>query len=234
MADTTTNVRLQSDLHGLTVQVITYANQLCAHQDLAETFLETLGDGRWNMGATTSHEVAAEPGSPLLSRYLADVVSVLLGAIDARAKAIRPRAHGGTLASLFVLNQVAYLRREVLSTAIGDVLGEGAENALNKRHRTAKAAYLENFSPLVSCLMDAGVGDTGLAGALKGAAGIGGGSEKREVKDRLHRFSDALAEVEAAHRGARIDPSEVELRERIKGELEKMVIPSASRAVSAC
>lgn len=116
-----------------------------------------------------------------------------------------------------------------------DVLGEGLEDTLNKRMRSAKAPYLDVWSPLVSALLDAGFAEqTGAAGAIK--AGIGavkgtGGTERRETKDRFVRFHEALEEVEALHAHARIDENDLELRERLRSEVERMVVPTYAKFV---
>jgi len=128
---------------------------------------------------------------------------------------------------IFLLNNISYLRREILSSQIGDLLGEQAEDDLNKRNRIAKTSYMELFSGLISCLMDAQ--DHG--GLLKSAVHHGSG-EKRDAKDRLGRFNDALLEVENVHRVARLDAGEDEMRDRLKGEVDKMVIPTFSKFVA--
>lgn len=118
----------------------------------------------------------------------------------------------------------------MLSSQIGDLLGETCEDSLNKRMRSAKAGYLDIWSPLVSALLDAGTDQSGAAGAIK--AGIGavkGGGEKRETKDRFMRFHDAFEEVEALHGAAKLDEGELELRERLKDEVERMVVPTYTK-----
>lgn len=100
----------------------------------------------------------------------------------------------------------------------GDV---NIEDELNKRHRNAKSAYLEIFSPLVSCLMDAGVEHS----ALKNAIGVGN-TEKKDTKDRFGRFNESLEEVEGIHRIARLDRNEMDLRERVKDEVVRMCVPT--------
>lgn len=161
-----------------------------------------------------------------------DVLSVLLTALDTRAKLLRGRQ--GT-SPIFLLNNLSYIRHSVLSSSIIDVLGESSEDTLNKRMRTAKASYLDIWSPLVSALLDAGFAEqSGAAGALKAGLGAvtgGGGTERRETKDRFVRFGEALDEVAALHAQARIDEGEVELRERLKGEVERMVVPTYAKFV---
>lgn len=93
--------------------------------------------------------------------------------------------------AIFLLNNISYIRREVLSSQIGDLLGEKCEDNLNKKMRSTKASYLEIWSPLVSALLDAGLDQSGAAGAIKAGIGAvkgGGGTERRETKDRCVRF----------------------------------------------
>lgn len=101
--------------------------------------------------------------------------------------------------------------------------------------RTLKASYLDVWSPLVSALLDAGFADqSGAAGALKAGLGAvkgGGGTERRETKDRFVRFHEALDDVEALHHQARFEEGEAELRERLKGEVERMVVPTYAKFV---
>ena len=139
------------------------------------------------------------------------------------------RGRAGVAAILF-LNNISYIRREVLSSQIGDILGEGCEDLLNKKMRTAKSNYLEIFGPLVSALLDAGPDSSGAVGAIK--AGIGavkGGGEKRENKDRFLKFQDSLDDIESLHHSAKLSEEDSELRERLKGEVERMVVPTYSK-----
>jgi exocyst complex protein 7 len=179
----------------------------------------------------------SEPGGssadpPIPEIKTADVFSTLSTALDSRSRNLRGR--NGTSA-IFLLNNLSFLRQSILASSIVDVLGEGLEDTLNKRMRSAKASYLDVWSPLVSALLDAGFAEqTGAAGAIK--AGIGavkgtGGTERRETKDRFVRFHEALEEVEALHVHARIDENDLELRERLRSEVERMVVPTYAKFV---
>lgn len=151
----------------------------------------------------------------------------LLNALDGRTRSLRSRAG---LSAIFFLNNISYIRREVLSSQIGDLLGEGCEDLLNKQTRNAKANYLDLYGPLISALLDAGTDTSGAVGAIK--AGIGavkGGGEKRENKDRFLKFQDALEEVESIHATSKLSEEDSELRERLKGEVERMVVPTYSK-----
>lgn len=200
-------------------------NQLCENQDVAETLLQTLGDGNWvPFGTTSSSRPAIDQNPTLLEKYLGDLLATLLTSLDTRSRYMRQAR--SNIGPIFLLNNISYLRREILSSNIGDLLGETAEDDLNKRNRTAKASYMELFSGLVACLMD--VQDQGL---LKSAVSSTVGGDKRDAKDRFVRFNDALLEVENVHRLARLDAGEDEMRERLRSEVEKMIIPTFSKFV---
>ncbi|GAA6044299.1 hypothetical protein JCM8097_006754 [Rhodosporidiobolus ruineniae] len=228
-------------VHSMTVSVVNFMRQLADNQPVVETFLSVLGPGNWGgpskNSAVGSAAAAAAGGKGeeeggLVGRYLNDALTILLQSLDARARLLRGRT--GT-APIFLLNNLSYLRHTLLSSSVGDLLGEQAEDELNKRMRASKAAYLDVWSPLVSALLDAGFAEqSGAAGALK--AGLGavkgaGGTERRETKDRFVRFHEALEEVEQLHAGARWEEGEVELRERLKGEVERMVVPTYAKFV---
>ena len=204
--------------------------QLCNFQDVAEAFLQTLGDGNWNFGgaAPANARSYGDPDAPLLEKYLGDLLAVLLASLDSRSRALKAKA-GSTpsnagIGPIFFLNNIAYVRREILSSSIGDVLGAPAEDDLNKRNRAAKAQYLELFSGLIACLMDAGM-DQGLLKTVVGGSASQGGI----TKDRFQRFNDALVDVESMHRVARLDAGEEEMRERLEGEISKMILPTYSK-----
>lgn len=185
-------------------------SQLVEYQNMAENFLSTLGDGNWIPFGSNSSGMARpmiDDNMSLLERYLGDLLSTLLTALENRAKALK--AARSQIAPIFLLNNIAYLRREILSSNIGDILGEYAEDDLNKRNRSSKAGYLELFSGLIASIMD----------PTANAAAIG-------------KFNDALNEVENIHRIARLDAGEEEMRDRLKSEVEKMIIPTYSKFAS--
>lgn len=161
------------------------------------------------------------------------------------------------LSAIFMLNNIAYVRRELLMNSnVPDLLASGnngisssnrrdststsatgpggggsgiggdagIEDELNKRNRLAKSNYLEIFSPLVSCLMDAGTEQSMLN--LKNAIGVGGNSEKKDTKDRFIRFNESLDEIENIHKVSRLDKNESDLRERVKDEVVRMCVPT--------
>lgn len=164
----------------------------------------------------------------------------LLAAIEARSKNLKlpassqPTVTSATarsgLGAVFVLNNLHYIRREVLESAISDILGKSIEDELNKRVRVCKVRYMEVWSPLISALMDAG-GDEGKSGfglgAVKSALpGQQAGAERRDVKDRFGRFNDAFEEVVNLHQVAQFDKGDADLRERLRDEIERMIVPT--------
>ncbi|BGP16810.1 hypothetical protein JCM10213_004658 [Rhodosporidiobolus nylandii] len=225
-------------VHPMTVSAVNFMRQLADSVATVEGFLNVLGPGNWGgpsknsaVGATGGLSGGEEDGG-ITGRYLSDVLTVLLTSLDSRARLLRgPR---GT-SPIFLLNNLSYIRHSTLSSSVSDLLGEQAEDQLNKRMRAVKASYLDVWSPLVSALLDAGFAEqSGAAGALK--AGLGavkgaGGTERRETKDRFVRFHEALEEVEELHRVAKWEEGEVELRERLKGEVERMVVPTYAKFV---
>ncbi|GAA5917741.1 hypothetical protein JCM5296_000956 [Sporobolomyces johnsonii] len=213
-----------------TIDVVNFMRQLADNQSTVETFLTVLGPGNW--GGPKSSSARTDDGDDLLPRYLTDLVSTLLTSLDARARSLRgPK---GT-SSIFLLNNISFVRHSILSSLVSDLLGESFEDSLNKRMRSVKSSYLEIWSPLVSALLDAGLAEqSGATSAIK--AGIGavkgtGGTERRDTKDRFVRFHEALEEVEALHQAARLAEGEVEMRERLKGEVERMVVPTYAKFV---
>jgi exocyst complex protein 7 len=152
------------------------------------------------------------------------------------------------LSAIYALNNVSYLRREVLlNSSVPDFLSSGAasrrasssttgaglgghstngldiEDEMNRRNRSSRSAYLEIFSPLVSCLMDAGMEQS----MLKSAIGVGN-TEKKDTKDRFARFNDALEEVEQIHKLGKVDrsPENADFRARLKDEVVRMCVPT--------
>ncbi|BGP00109.1 Exocyst complex component, exo70 subunit [Rhodotorula toruloides ATCC 204091] len=222
---------LSAAVSPVTINVVNFMRQLTDSQATAETFLGVLGAGNWGGPSKTSTATGGDENG-LLSRYLNDVFSVLLSSLDSRSRILRGRSGTG---AIFLLNNVSFVRHAVLSTAIIDVLGEAAEDSLNKRMRTTKASYLEIWSPLVSALLDAGFAEqSGAAGALKAGLGAvtgGGGTERRETKDRFVRFHEALEEVEQLHQQAKLDDGDVELKERLRDEVDRMVAPTYAKFV---
>ncbi|KAK4700095.1 RNA-binding protein NOB1, partial [Phenoliferia sp. Uapishka_3] len=232
-------------VNSMTINVVTFMRQLSDNQATVESFLSVLGAGNWG-GPPARSPISGQEEDTLITRYLNDVLVTLLNSLDTRSRSLRNRTG---IAAIFLLNNLSYIRREVLSSQIGDLLGEACEDSLNKRMRSTKASYLEVrlssltfwtaqaqhnafkiWSPLVSALLDAGIDQSGVAGGIKaGISSLKGGDEKRETKDRFVRFHDAFEEVESLHAAAKLDEGEQELRERLKGEVERMIVPTYTK-----
>lgn len=256
-----------------TKNVVRFMKEICLFSKSAEEFLATLGDGNWTFppsGAGRRTSGGEQP--PLLERYLSeptadtrwvfaetlaivDVLTTLLNALEGRAKSLRlpsslaASTHGPVgktgPSAVFLMNNLSYVRRELLEATVSDHLGEQGQNDLNKRMRSAKAQYLEVWSPLISALMDAGddKGGFGLGVVKSALPGQHGGAERREVKDRcvgiptlsapglnkcgrFGRFNDAFEEIETLHGYAKLERSEADMRERLRDEVERMVVPT--------
>ncbi|GAA5872370.1 hypothetical protein JCM16303_004495 [Sporobolomyces ruberrimus] len=216
----------------VTHNVVNFARQLADNQSVVETFLNVLGAGNWG-GPKSSAPSKDDGENGLLPRYLNDLLTTLLTSLDSRSRLLRGRP--GT-SKIYLLNNISFLRHSILSSQTSDFLGESFEDVLNKKMRTTKSSYLEIWSPLVGALLDAGLSEQNgvISGGIK--AGIGavkgsGGTERRDTKDRFVRFHEALEEVEELHRVAKLDEGEVEMRERLKGEVERMCVPTYAKFV---
>ncbi|GAA6058929.1 hypothetical protein JCM10212_002881 [Sporobolomyces blumeae] len=216
----------------VTINVVNFARQLADNQPVVETFLAVLGPGNWGGPKSSAGSAAKDDENGLLPRYLSDLLTTLLHSLEGRARQLRGRQGTSTI---YLLNNVSFLRHSILSSQTSDLLGEEFEDVVNKKMRATKSSYLEIWSPLVGSLLDAGLADqSGATSAIK--AGIGavkgaGGTERRDTKDRFVRFHEALDDVEALHGVAKLDHGEVELRERLKGEVERMVVPTYAKFV---
>lgn len=230
----------------MTVVVVEYLKMLCKHADMVESFLVMLGDGKWIFGANTipkqpPNASLSNEESPLLVKYLDDALSTLYAAIEARSKNLKLRSSAANtitsvtarngVGAIYMLNNFTYIRRELLESMVIDIMGEQLEDQLNKRVRSCKVRYLEIWSPLISALMDAG-GDEGKfgLGAVKSALpGQQAGAERRDVKDRFGRFNDAFEEIIQLHQAARLDNNDPEMKDRLRDELERMIMPTYAK-----
>ena len=95
-------------------------------------------------------------------------------------------------------------------TPIDDFLSKPSQDALNSAYRTAKAVYFDaNFSPLIQALGD-----------------MGG---KKDAKEKITRFFDALDEVCDRHRTSKLLPDDPEGREMLEDEVVRLVVPALTR-----
>jgi exocyst complex component 7 len=138
-----------------------------------------------------------------------DVVTTLLASLNTLATSSKKPVQG----AIFHFNNVAFLRTRLLldpTTPIDDLLGKATQDALNSNYRTAKAVYFDaNFSPLIQAL-----GDTG---------------GRRDVKDKLARFFDALDEAGDRHRVSKVLMDDDEGKEMLQEEVVRLVVPALKR-----
>jgi exocyst complex protein 7 len=138
-----------------------------------------------------------------------DVVTALLASLNNLATSQKKPPQN----SIFHFNNVAFLRTKLLldpTTPIDDLLGTATQDALNSNYRTAKAAYFDtNFFPLVQALGD--------------------GAGRRDVKDRLTRFFDALDEAGDRHRTCKVLMDDEDGKEMLQEEVVKLVVPALVR-----
>lgn len=119
--------------------------------------------------------------------------------------------------AIFLLNNVSYLRTQVLvrpRTDVPAILSRPSQELLNSNFRTAKAGYFDaNFSPLLQTLVDEK--DKG----------------KSAVKEKFTRFFDLLDEVTERHAVARVLTDDPDGRATVADEAVKLVVPSLQRFI---
>jgi exocyst complex component 7 len=152
-----------------------------------------------------------------------DVINTLINTLNALSKT-RPRP---TLGSIFLLNNISYLRSHTLvspeNPALPLLLSQPTQGLLDSNFRIAKAGYFDsNFSPLMQALSDDPKDKS------SGAAGGGGGGKPKE---KITRFFDLLEEVMERHRMAKMLEDDENGREVLADEVVKLVVPSLQRFV---
>jgi exocyst complex protein 7 len=114
-----------------------------------------------------------------------------------------------TFGSIFLLNNVSYLRTHLLTNGPDALLSSQGRELLNSNFRTAKAKYMDaNLSPLLAAL------------------GEDKDKSKSSVKEKFTRFFDLLDELVERHAIAEVlpDESEVDERERVCQEVVPLVV----------
>jgi len=196
-----------------------------------------LGDGNWKMGEGITVPKTARLGEgdedlilenficqsftqllislfvsyPLIFIFLlVDVVSTTIMSVVTLSRSQRRAAFG----SIFLLNNVSYLRTHLLThpiDGVGALLSSQARELLNSNFRTAKANYMDtNLSPLLAVLAE---------DKDKNKSSV--------VKEKFTRFFDSLDELVERHAVATVlpDDSEGEERETICQEVVMLVVP---------
>jgi exocyst complex protein 7 len=114
-----------------------------------------------------------------------------------------------TFGSIFLLNNVSYLRTHLLTNGPDALLSSQGKELLNSNFRTAKAKYMDaNLSPLLAAL------------------GEDKDKSKSSVKEKFTRFFDLLDELVERHAIAEVlpDESEEDERERVCQEVVPLVV----------
>ncbi|KNZ77465.1 Exocyst complex protein exo70 [Termitomyces sp. J132] len=213
---------ISTGLADFAISTIRYMQKLPQVQAAVGSALLTLGDGNWKMGegvqvgkATTKSGESDE--TVLLEHFVYDVVVTSINSVNTLSRTTRRPA----FASIFLLNNVSYLRHHLLvdpvHPALASLIPPSAKDYLDSNFRTAKATYFEsNFSPLIQALTDEAKEKSTL---LKSSA----------TKEKLNRFFDLLEEVMERHKFAKVMEDDEEGREMISEEVVKLVIPSLQR-----
>jgi len=181
--------------------------------------LLTLGDGNWKMGdgmqAGRGSKLGEGDQQIIIEHYTYDLVTTVINSLTTLSRTQKRPAFG----SIFLLNNISYLRTRLLDPDIRSLLSKPSADVLNSNFRTAKAAYFDlNFSPLIQTLAD----DKDKGSSLVGSA-------RTATKERFTRFFDLFEEVKERHRIARVLEEEREGRQQLAEEVVKLVVPSLQR-----
>ncbi|KAG8960854.1 hypothetical protein FRC00_014009 [Tulasnella sp. 408] len=187
-------------------------------QVTVEQLLRMLGDGNWKMGAggmMTKPNESETTEHAVLEHFISDVITTLTESLQAMSKTQRMPGLG----SIFLLNNISYLRAKLLlepETQVDEFISATAQTHLNSQYRTAKASYFEaNFTSLLQPL-----GDTGKDK-----------SSKSNPKEKLATFYEALEAVAERHRFARVLGDDQNGREGIADDVVRLVVPALQRFV---
>ncbi|KAG6856157.1 hypothetical protein H0H87_007012 [Tephrocybe sp. NHM501043] len=205
-------------LADFTVSTIKYMERLPQVQAAAGAALLTLGDGNWKMGEGVQVGKAAKVGESdevvILEHFVYDVIVTAVTSLNALSRTSRRPA----IASIFLLNNVSYLRHHLIldpiHPSLPSLLPKSAQDHLNSNFRTAKAAYFDsNYTPLMQALTDDPKEKI----------------NKAATKEKFTRFFDLLEEVMERHKLAKVMEDDEDGRETIGEEVVKLVIPSLQR-----
>ncbi|KAH7344564.1 Cullin repeat-like-containing domain protein [Rhizoctonia solani] len=201
----------------VTIMATNYLEQIPDVADAMSSMLITLGDGNWRMGdgtipgAKSRIEESTDPEQVILEHFTFDIISTVISTINTTSRFLKRPA----LSSIFVLNNVSYIRDRVLFAPRSNVdalLSAPTQDVLNSSYRSSKAAYFDtNFTTLLSCLTDDAK------------------DKKAGIKDKFARFYEALEEIAERHRYARVLADDEEGRDKLQEEVVRLVIPALQR-----
>lgn len=140
---------------------------------------------------------------------LVDVVNTTITSLVTLSRSQRRPTFG----SIFLLNNISYLRTHLLTQPINGtdgLLSSQGKELLNSNFRTAKANYMDaNLSPLLTALAE------------------DKDKSKSSVKEKFTRFFDLLDELVERHGIAAVlpDDSEADERDTVCQEVVLLVVP---------
>ncbi|CAO1619266.1 unnamed protein product [Sympodiomycopsis kandeliae] len=213
---------------------LAFIRQTCEYGDVIAPLLSSLGKGNWNSSSNAapvlSVAIHQSEQSSILNQYLCDTLSTILDALQSRSKAIRQPS----TASIFLLNNIGHLQRELKSASLlQDYLGDNGTSTLNTSFKEARKQYLDAWNPLVSSLMDENIGLNSSAGGSKSSSGnTSEKAQKEDAKQRFARFFESLEDLERLHMAYPLSRDDEMLRESLKREVLRLVLPLYSRFVS--
>ncbi|KAG5640956.1 hypothetical protein DXG03_006537 [Asterophora parasitica] len=210
---------ITTGLADFAISTVKYMERLPQVETAVGSALLTLGDGNWKMGEGVqvgkSAKLAGESDeTAVLEHFVYDVIVTAITSLNTLSRSSRRPA----IASIFLLNNVSYLRHHIhlepIHPALSAILPKSAQDYLNSNFRTAKAAYFDsNYTPLMQTLTDDPKEK----------------SNKAATKEKFTRFFDLLEEVMERHKLAKVMEDDADGRETIGEEVVKLVIPSLQR-----
>ncbi|CAO1612756.1 unnamed protein product [Parajaminaea phylloscopi] len=225
-------------INELTYLGLTFLRQMCEYADVVTSLLSTLGAGNWMMAGSVapvlSMPINAEEQSGILSQYLCDALSTVIEALKARSRAIKQPS----TASIFLLNNIGRLQRDISSSStLQECLGPVAGELLTHAMRETRTAYMDAWGSVVSALMEEGgslSSSSKTASSKLGAGVLGGGdrAQKEDAKQRFARFFEGLEDLERLHLAYPLSREDAELRDNLRRDVVKMVMPLYRRFVS--
>ncbi|KAJ3514001.1 hypothetical protein NLJ89_g2626 [Agrocybe chaxingu] len=212
---------------------VAYIERMPQVLSAVESALLALGDGNWKMGegVQVGKGNKEDIGGSIIERFLRkrssssyarrlvddavdDVVTTAISSLTAISRTARRPPFG----SVFLLNNISYLRQNLLIEPADDnilaVLSPATSEALKSAYRTAKAGYFDsNFSPLMQAITDDPKDK----------------SNKAAAKEKFTRFFDLLDEVVERHKLAKVLDEDPKGRADISEEIVMLVVPSFQR-----
>ncbi|PPQ78842.1 hypothetical protein CVT25_010628 [Psilocybe cyanescens] len=206
-----TNTKLMD----FTTSTIAYIERLPQVLSAVESALYALGDGNWKMGEGVQVGMGnKDDDGSIVEHFIHDIITTAISSLTTISRGAR-RA---PFSSVFLLNNVSYLRQQLLlqpkDASVINLLSPSTTEALNSAFRTAKAGYFDlNFSPLMQTLTDDPKDK----------------SNKGVAKEKFTRFFDLFDELLERHKFAGVLEEDPKGRAEIGDEVIMLVVPSFQR-----